>query len=136
MIVADYEAYYVLRSYADPLCKQETNMDVSLVFACLVVFGEDASWPEEWPKEKKANFALIKSKYEKWTFDLCSAWFRDVYKPQILNGDLLEFSTVFKQANRLATRAVKAEIASKLKNQPKQSSVWGLHPQVVDESDQ
>ena len=136
MMDGDWDLGVVIQSYAYPLTKEYMNMDVSLVFACLVVFGEDASWPEVWPKEKKANFALIKSKYEKWTFDLCSAWFRDVYKPQILNGDLLEFSTVFKQANRLATRAVKAEIASKLKNQPKQSSVWGLHPQVVDESDQ
>ena len=43
--------------------------DVTLVMACLVVFGEDVSWPQEWPKGIKTSFSLIQSKYEKWVFD-------------------------------------------------------------------
>ena len=78
------------------------------MFACLVVFGDDASWPEEWPLEIEKNFALIQRKYEKFTFDMCGAWFRDVYKPQILNGDLLQFDSVFKQANKFANKEFRA----------------------------
>ena len=69
MIVAnEYVEYYSKHLVQkNQLC--EPTMDVSLVFACLVVFGEDVSWPQEWPKGIKTSFSLIQSKYKKWVFD-------------------------------------------------------------------
>ena len=69
MIVANEDVEYYSKHLVlkNQLC--EPTMDVSLVFACLVVFGEDVSWPQEWPKGIKTSFSLIQSKYEKWVFD-------------------------------------------------------------------
>ncbi len=76
-----------------------------MVFATLTVFGIDEDWSIEWPADIDESYAAIVQCRNKFTIEASETWFKQVYQPQTLNGDLMRIEDVLKQALRFAKKA-------------------------------